>query len=467
MANDFDVIVIGGGPGGYVAAIRAAQLGLKTACIEGRAALGGTCLNVGCIPSKALLESSHLYHEITHEAKSHGIKVKDASLDLGTMIKRKEEVVRSLTKGIEGLFKKNKIAWLQGFGSFDGPGKVKVKSSDGSEKSYTAKTFVIATGSEPVELKIAPFDGTSIVSSTEALAFDQVPDHLVVIGGGYIGLEMGSVWARLGAKVSVVEAADKLVPAMDSAICAQMKKVLEKQGLEFHLGTKMTAAEKKGKKVRVTCVKDNGEPLVLECDKLLICVGRKPYTKALGLETIGLATRQDGKIETDKHFKTKVDNVYAIGDVIDGPMLAHKAEDEGMAVAEIIAGKVGHVNYDAIPGVVYTWPEMAAVGITEDEAKKRGIAVNIGQVPFIANGRAKAMGDTDGFIKVIADATTDRILGVHMIGPNVSELIAEAVVALEFKASSEDLARSTHAHPTLSEVMKEACLAVEKRAIHF
>lgn len=462
--EQFDVVVIGGGPGGYVAAIRTAQLGLKTACIEMRGALGGTCLNVGCIPSKALLQSTEILSVIEHKSSEHGIKVGKVEVDLSQILKRKDKIVKSLTGGIEGLFKKNKVTYYKGKGSFAGPGQVKI-ANDGKEEVIAAKNVIIATGSAPVELKIAPFDGKFVGSSTDALSYDSIPKRMVVVGGGYIGLEMGSVWARLGSKVTVVEAQSKILPLMDDAVSKEMKKILEKQGLEFMLGTKLLGVTTKGGVATVSCERD-GSKVELEVERVLIAVGRKPYTDGLGLDKIGLQTKPDGKVEIDKHFRTKAAGVYAIGDVVDGPMLAHKAEDEGVACAEIIAGQAGHVNYDAIPGVVYTWPEIASVGLTEEDCKKKGLSVKIGQFPFMANGRAKCLGDTDGFVKVIADAKTDRVLGVHMIGPNVSEMISEAVVAFEFGGSAEDLARSTHAHPTLSETMKEACLAVDKRAIH-
>ena len=463
--EQFDVVVIGGGPGGYVAAIRAAQLGLKTACVEMRGALGGTCLNVGCIPSKALLQSSEMYESVKHKGAEHGIKTGEVSFDVGQMLKRKDKIVKSLTQGIEGLFKKNKVTHYKGKGSFSGPGQVAIKGADGKDDTVGAKNIIIATGSSPVELKIAPFDGKFVGSSTDALCYDPVPKHLVVIGGGYIGLEMGSVWLRLGSKVTVIEAQNKIVPLMDESLSKEMKKLLEKQGMEFMLGTKLVGVKGSPAGAVVSCERD-GSPLEMTVDKVLVAVGRKPYTEGLGLDKVGLQTRPDGKIEVDKHWRTKAANVYAIGDVIDGPMLAHKAEDEGVACAEVIAGQAGHVNYEVIPGVVYTWPEVASVGLSEEECKKRGLSIKIGQFPFMANGRAKCFGETDGFIKVIADAKSDKLIGVHMIGPNVSEMIAEAVVTMEFGGSAEDLARSTHAHPTLSEVMKEACMAVDKRAIH-
>lgn len=464
--ESFDVIVIGAGPGGYVAAIRAAQLGLKTACIESRGTLGGTCLNVGCIPSKALLQSSEAYSEVQHKIADHGVKVTGVSLDLKQMMKRKDDIVAGLTRGVEGLFKKNKVTWLRGHGRFIAPGTIAVDAEDGSSKSYAAKNVIIATGSEPVELKsIAPFDGEFVIHSTHALAMDRVPKHLVVVGAGVIGLEMGSVWKRLGAKITVIEAAPKVLPPMDNAVSTAMQKILVKQGFEFLLGAKLTGTKVKGKQVTVEFEHD-GQKKELTADKVLVAVGRRPNTARLGLETIGLNLQPNGRVPVDAHFKTPVAGVYAIGDVIDGAMLAHKAEDEGIAVSEIIAGKAGHVNYEAIPNVVYTWPEVASVGRTEEQCKSEGLEVRIGQFPFLANGRAKCIGDTDGFVKIIADAKTDRLLGFHVIGPNASELIAEGAIAFEFGGSAEDLARSTHAHPTLAEVIKEAALSVDKRAIH-
>jgi len=463
--QNFDLVFIGGGPGGYVGAIRAAQLGLKTACIEARGALGGTCLNVGCIPSKALLQSSELYSTLTHQAKDHGIDTGKVSFDVGRMLKRKTDVVQGLTKGIEGLFRKNKITWLKGYGSFVGPGRIKVTAADGTVQEITAKHTVIATGSEPIELPSAPFDGKQVVSSTEALAFSEVPEHLVVIGGGYIGLEMGSVWARLGSKVTVIEAQERILSTMDRDIASTMKKILQSQGLELQTATKLIKVTPGSKQAKITCER-GGETIEFKADKVLVAVGRRAFTKNLGLEAVGLGTDERGKIKVGPGFATTVAGIYAIGDVIDGPMLAHKAEEEGVAIAELLAGKAGHVNYEAIPGVVYTWPEAATVGLTEDECKAKSLDIRIGQFPFIANGRARCFGETRGFVKVIADAKTDRLIGVHIVGPKASELIAEAAIAFEFGASAEDLARAVHAHPTLAEAIKEACLAVDKRALH-
>lgn len=467
MVNQFDVIFIGGGPAGYTGAIRASQLGLSVACVESRGTLGGTCLNVGCIPSKALLQSSEIFHHASHKASDHGIKYSKLDFDLAQMMKRKEGIVVGLTKGIEGLFKKNKVTYVKGKANFLSSDKIQVVDQDKNVAEYSAKSFVISTGSVPVELKsIAAFDRDSIVSSTEALSFNKVPEHLVVIGAGVIGLEMGSVWLRLGSKVTVVEALTKVLPPLDNAVSNEMQKILEKQGMVFHLGTKLKAASKSGNKVKVVCEKD-GQESEIECDKVLVAVGRRAYTDGLGLEKVGISPRKDGKIDVNHHYQTSVPNIYAVGDVIDGMMLAHKADEEGVAVAELIAGKPGHVNYEAIPNVVYTWPEIACVGKTEEEAKAAGIEIRVGKVPFMANARARCFGETDGFVKIIADAKTDRMIGAHIIGPNASELISELVIGFEFSASAEDIARSSHAHPTLAEVMKEAALAVDKRTINF
>lgn len=463
----FDVIFIGGGPAGYTGAIRAGQLGLNVACVESRATLGGTCLNVGCIPSKALLQSSEHVHHAQHKAAEHGLKFTKLEFDLAQMMKRKEGIVAGLTKGIEGLFRKNKVTHLKGKGAFVNATTIRVTGADGKVEEHTAKHFVLSTGSTPVELKaIAPFDGKDIVSSTEALSFDKVPGHLVVIGAGVIGLEMGSVWLRLGAKVTVIEALDRVLPPMDGAVSAEMKKILEKQGMTFMLSTKLMKAEKSGKQVKVSAEND-GKPVELTCDKVLVAVGRRAYTEGLGLEAVGIVPRRDGKLDVNHHYQTSVANIYAIGDVIDGPMLAHKADEEGVAVAEHIAGKPGHVNYEAIPNVVYTWPEVASVGMTEEEAKAKNIEFKVGKIPFMANARARCFGDTEGFVKIIADAKTDRIIGAHIIGPNASELIAELVIGVEFSATAEDIGRSSHAHPTLAEVMKDAALAVDKRPLNF
>ncbi|GAA4504743.1 dihydrolipoyl dehydrogenase [Gluconacetobacter tumulicola] len=460
--TDYDVIVIGAGPGGYVCAIRAAQLGFKVACVEKRATLGGTCLNVGCIPSKALLQSSENFHAAGHDYAGHGILIDSVKLDLKRMMARKAEVVDANVKGVEFLFKKNKVTWLKGFGKLEGTGRITV---DG--KPVTAKHIVIASGSDSAGLPGVEVDEKVIVTSTGALELSAVPKKLVVIGGGVIGLELGSVWHRLGAEVTVVEYLDRLVPGTDGEIAKQFQRILTRQGLQFKLGHKVTKAEKTGKGVTLTVEPAaGGTAETLEADIVLLSIGRTAASKGMGLEEAGVALDKRGRVVTDAHYATSVPGVYAIGDVIAGPMLAHKAEDEGVAIAEILAGQAGHVNYDAIPGVVYTWPEVATVGRTEEELKDSGVTYKTGKFPFTANGRARAMGMTDGFVKVLADATTDKVLGVHIIGPGAGEMIAEATLAMEFGASSEDIARTCHAHPTLSEAVKEAALDVEKRAIH-
>ncbi|GEB36823.1 dihydrolipoyl dehydrogenase [Gluconacetobacter sp. 1b LMG 1731] len=460
--TDYDVIVIGAGPGGYVCAIRAAQLGFKVACVEKRATLGGTCLNVGCIPSKALLQSSENFHAAGHDYAGHGILIDSVKLDLKRMMARKAEVVDANVKGVEFLFKKNKVTWLKGFGKLEGTGRITV---DG--KPVTAKHIVIASGSDSAGLPGVEVDEKVVVTSTGALELSAVPKKLVVIGGGVIGLELGSVWHRLGAEVTVVEYLDRLVPGTDGEIAKQFQRILTKQGLQFKLGHKVTKAEKTGKGVTLTVEPAaGGAAETLDADIVLLAIGRTAASKGMGLEEAGVALDKRGRVVTDAHYATNVPGVYAIGDVIAGPMLAHKAEDEGVAIAEILAGQAGHVNYDAIPGVVYTWPEVATVGRTEEDLKGAGVAYKTGKFPFTANGRARAMGMTDGFVKVLADATTDKVLGVHIIGPGAGELIAEATLAMEFGASSEDIARTCHAHPTLSEAVKEAALDVEKRAIH-
>jgi dihydrolipoamide dehydrogenase len=460
--QSFDVIVIGSGPGGYVCAIRAAQLGLKTACVEKRATLGGTCLNIGCIPSKALLQSSENFHAITHSMKDHGIGVGDVSLDLARMQARKGEVVTANTKGVEFLFKKNKVTWLKGEARFLSATEIDVAGT-----SYTAKNFVIATGSESVPLKGVEVDEKRIVTSTGALELDAVPKHMVVIGAGVIGLELGSVWHRLGAEVTVIEFLDRITPTIDSEVSTAFQKILSKQGLKFKLGAKVTGATTTDAGVTLTVEPaKGGEAETIEADIVLLAIGRYAYTAGLALDAAGVETDNKGRVKTDEHFATNIPHIFAIGDVIAGPMLAHKAEDEGVAIAERIAGQAGHVNYDAIPSVVYTWPEVASVGKTEEELKAEGIAYNIGKFPFTANGRARAMGDTDGFVKILADKTTDRLLGAHIIGPDAGTLIAELATAIEFGASAEDVSRICHAHPTLSEAVKEAALAVEGRALH-
>ncbi len=461
MPDQYDVIVIGGGPGGYVCAIRAAQLGLKTACVESRATLGGTCLNIGCIPSKALLQSSENFEEVTHHFADHGVMVQGISLDLGRMMARKSEVVSANVKGVEFLFKKNKVTWLKGRGRIAKPGVVEV---DGT--AYEAKHIVIATGSEATPLPGVDADEKQIVTSTGALELDAVPKHLAVIGGGYIGLELGSVWKRLGAEVTVIEYLDRLVPGMDAEIAKTFERVLGKQGITFRLGTKVTGARPGNDGVTLMLEPAKGGATEeMQADIVLVAIGRRPMTEGLGLEEAGV-TLDRGKVQVDAHYATNVPGIYAIGDVIAGPMLAHKAEEEGVALAERLAGQAGHVNYGVIPGVVYTWPEVASIGVTEDQLKKDGAAYKVGKFPFTANGRARAMGSTDGFVKILADAKTDQILGAHIIGPDAGTLIAELATAMEFGASSEDVARICHAHPSLSEAVKEAALAVEGRALH-
>ena len=468
--GNFDLIVIGGGPGGYVAAIRAAQLGFKTACVEMRKALGGTCLNVGCIPSKALLESSEHYHHAKTKLAKHGVLAADVKLDLAQMLKRKNDIVRQLTGGIATLFKKNGVEFVNGKGkivSASGNEKKVEVTGEGGMRTLTASKILIATGSEPSSLPFLPFDGKNVISSTEALELSEVPKHLVVIGGGVIGLEMGSVWLRLGAKVTVIEFMDRIVPPMDRQTGNELYKSLLKQGMEFKLATKCLGAKNDGKWITVQAEEiATANKFQIECDKVLVATGRRPYSDGLGIDAIGIQADKAGRIPTSAHFETKVTGVYAIGDVIAGPMLAHKAEDEGIAAVEIMAGQAGHVNYDAIPNIVYTWPELASVGVTEEEAKAKGVQYKVGTFPFVANGRAKTMEETEGFVKVIADANTDRVLGVHIIGARASDLIPEAVSVMEFGGSAEDIARTCHAHPTLSEIVKEAALAVDKRQIH-
>ena len=464
--EEFDVVVIGGGPGGYVCAIRAAQLGNKTACIESRGALGGTCLNVGCIPSKSLLHASEMYSKAQNEFQHIGINTGALSLDLAKMMDHKAKSVEGLTKGIEFLFKKNKVTYLKGHGNFKDKNTLEVKDSSGSVQEIKAKNIIIATGSSVLSLPNIKVDEDTIVSSTGALSLKKVPKKLIVIGGGVIGLEMGSVWLRLGSEVEVIEYMDHITPGMDREICDNFLKILKKQGMKFHLSTKVLDVKKSSDGVTVF-VENNGQKMEMTGDIVLMSVGRKPNTEGLNLEAAGINKDQKGRISIDKKFKTNVDNVYAIGDVVEGPMLAHKAEDEGMAVAEFISGKYGHVNHDTIPGVIYTSPEVAAVGKTEEQLKQAGIEYNVGKFPFMANSRAKINNDADGFVKILADKATDKILGVHMIGPDVGTMIAEVVLAMEFGASAEDIARTCHAHPTLTEAVREAALAVDKRAIHF
>ena len=455
-----DLVVIGAGPGGYVAAIRAAQLGLSVGCVELEEALGGTCLRIGCIPSKALLESSERYHETKDALAVHGVKVGQVELDLPTMLKRKDEVVRGRTQGVDFLFKKNKITRYKGVGTIDGPGRVRVKSGP-QTTTLAAKDILIATGSKPASLPGVEWSGDKIGSSTDALAYTSVPKHLVVIGAGYIGLELGSVWLRLGAEVTVVEYLDRILPGMDSEIAREGQKLLERQGMEIRLQQKVVGAKVKGKDCVVEC--EGQEPI--KADRVLVAVGRAPNTEGLGLASVGVQVDERGRVPVDGHYQA-AEGVYAIGDVIGGAMLAHKAEEEGVACVEGIVTGYGHVNYDAIPGVVYTQPEIATVGRSEDELKTEGVAYRRGVFFFRANARAHALGQIDGRVKVLADAATDRILGVHIIGPRAGDMIAEAVAAMEFGATSEDVARTCHAHPTLAEALKEAALAVDGRAIH-
>jgi dihydrolipoamide dehydrogenase len=464
----YDVIVIGSGPGGYVAAIRCAQLGLKTAMIEKYATFGGTCLNVGCIPSKALLDSSEHYHNATHTFTEHGIDVKEVTVNLKQMIARKDKVVSETTAGITFLMKKNKVDTYEGLGSFKDKNTIKIALTKGGEQEITGKNVIIATGSKPTVLPFLKTDGKRIITSTEALNMTEVPKHLILIGGGVIGLELGSVYARLGSDVTCVEFASSIIPTMDSTMGKELQKSLAKLGVKFLLNHKVTGAEVKGKKVTVTADSIKGEKVILEGDYCLVAVGRTAYTEGLGLENIGITVEERGKkVTVDEHLETSVKGIYAIGDVIKGAMLAHKAEEEGTFVAEVIAGQKPHMNYNLIPGVVYTWPEVASVGYTEEQLKESGKKYKMGAFPFKASGRARASMDTDGLVKVLADAETDEILGVHMIGPRTADMIAEAVVAMEFRASAEDIGRISHAHPTFTECFKEAALAATaNRAIH-
>lgn len=461
MPTAYDLIVIGAGPGGYVAAIRAAQLGLNVACVEREPALGGTCLRIGCIPSKVLLESSEHYHFARQELARHGVKVGSVELDLPAMLRRKETVVTTLTKGVEGLFKKHKVTRHLGHGRLAGPGKVVVEGKDGPI-AFEAKHVLLATGSKPAPLRGVELDGNRIGTSTEGLAFAEVPRHLVVIGAGYIGLELGAVWSRLGAKVTVLEFLPRILPGMDSEIAAEAHKIFARQGLEFRLGCRVTGATATPDGCRVELEGAAG----IACDRVLLAVGRVPNTDHLGLDSVGITVDEKGRIPVDDHFATHAPGVYAIGDVIRGPMLAHKAEEEGIACVEQLVRGYGHVDYDTIPGVVYTHPEIASVGRTEDQLQESKRAYRKGVFPFQANGRARTLGQTEGRVKVLADATTDRVLGVHLIGPRAGDLIAEAAAAMAFGASSEDLARVCHAHPTLAESMKEAAMAVTGQAVH-
>lgn len=463
----YDVIVIGSGPGGYVAAIRCAQLGMKTAIIEKYPTLGGTCLNVGCIPSKALLDSSEHFHNAAHTFETHGIKLDNLKVDLPQMIARKDDVVKQNVDGIQFLMKKNKIEVHQGLGSFVDAHTVKVTKDDGTSADIQGKNIIIATGSKPASLPFIKLDKDRIITSTEALNMKEIPKHLIVIGGGVIGMELGSVYGRMGAKVTVVEFMDSLIPTMDRTMGKELQKSLKKIGFEFYLKHKVVAVENQGTEVVVKAENGQGEIVELKGDYVLVSIGRKAYTNGLNAEAAGVKITERGMVEVDEHLQTSVPHIYAIGDVVKGAMLAHKAEEEGVFVAETIAGQKPHINYLLIPGVVYTWPEVAAVGYTEEQLKEKGVKYKTGKFPFMASGRARASMDTDGLVKVLADAATDEILGVHMIGPRTADMIAEAVVAMEFRASAEDIARMSHAHPTYTEALKEACLAAtDNRALH-
>ena len=465
MIDKFQAVVIGGGPGGYVCAIRLAQLGFKTACIESRGSLGGTCLNVGCIPSKSLLNLSEEFHKVQN-LSNKGIEIGEIKLNLSKMMKSKDKAVTILTKGVEFLLKKNKVTYFKGTGSFKSKKEILIKDSQDKEILIKGDNVIIATGSVPVCLPGVKFDEKIIVSSTGALKLEQVPKKMVVVGGGYIGLEMGSVWSRLGAEVHVIEFLDHITPGMDKEISNEFMKILKKQGIYFHMQHKVEKIKKNNSGAVISTIDKDGNSKDFQCDVVLISVGRKPNTEGLNIEKAGIDLDEKKRIKTDKNFKTSQSNIYAIGDVIDGPMLAHKAEDEGIAVAENIAGQSGHVNYETIPGVVYTTPEVASIGKTEEQLKELKIKYKIGKFSFMANSRAKAIDDAEGFVKILADEKTDKVLGAHLIGPHAGELIAEIGVAMEFGASSEDIARTCHAHPTFSEAVKEAALSVDKRAIH-
>lgn len=465
--SQFDVTVIGSGPGGYVAAIRCAQLGLKTAIIEKYPTMGGTCLNVGCIPSKALLDSSEHFENAKHNFANHGILIDEPKADLARMIARKNEVVDQTTKGINFLMDKNKVTVFEGVGSFESSTQVKVTKNDGSSEIIDSKYIIIATGSKPSSLPFITIDKERIITSTEALNLKEIPKHLVVIGGGVIGLELGSVYKRLGSEVTVVEFMDRIIPTMDGALSKELNKVLRKQGMKFMLSTAVQAVERNGDTVKVTAKDKKGEEVVVEGDYVLVSVGRNPYTDGLSLEKAGVDLDERGRVKTNEHLQTNVSNIYAIGDVVAGAMLAHKASEEGVMVAEQLAGQKPHINYNLIPGVVYTWPEVAAVGKTEEQLKAEGVAIKVGNFPMRALGRSRASGDVDGFIKIIADEKTDEVLGVHMIGARAADMIAAAVTAMEYRASAEDIARMSHAHPTFAEAIKEAALdATGKIAIH-
>ena len=465
MSEKFQAIVIGGGPGGYVCAIRLSQLGIKTACVESRGSLGGTCLNIGCIPSKSLLNLSENFHKVKHFSNL-GIEISAVKLNLEKMMKNKDKVVTILTKGIEFLFKKNKVTHYKGTGSFKSATQVSIIDDKKKETIIDSDKIIISTGSEPISLPGVKFDEKVIVSSTGALALSKVPKKMVIVGAGYIGLEMGSVWSRLGSEVHVVEFLDHITPGMDKEISKEFMKILQKQGINFHLQTKVNSIKKNNKGAVVSTTNKNGKKINFECDVVLVSVGRKPNTKNLNLDAIGIALDDKKRVKVDKNFQTNVKNIYAIGDVIAGPMLAHKAEEEGIAVAELIAGQSGHVNYNIIPGVVYTSPEVASIGKTEEQLKDLNQKYKVGKFPFMANSRAKAINETDGFVKILAEEKTDKVLGVHIIGSHAGEMIAQIAIAMEFGASSEDIARTCHAHPTFSEAIKEAALSVDKRPIH-
>ena len=461
MSQSYDIVVVGGGPGGYVCAIRAAQLGFKVACVDKNKIFGGTCLRVGCIPSKALLESSELVNQAKESFKAHGIVLPEVQVDLATMQRRKNRVVQTLGRGVGSLLKKNGVDGIQGTARMTAPGRIQVSTDEGTTE-ISASNVIIATGSEPASLPGVELDGRYVVSSTEALEFEQAPERLVVIGAGAIGLELGSVWNRLGSKVTVLEYLNRILPGADAEIAEAAQKILAKQGLDFQLGARVEGVEIREERCHVKIAES--EDVV--CDRVLMAVGRRPFTDGLGLVEIGVVRDRRGFIEVDEHFKTNVDGVYAIGDVIGGAMLAHKAEEEGVALAEMLKTGVGHIDYNTVPAIVYTHPEVASVGKTAEELEEAGVPFKVGRFPFMANGRAKAIGETDGLVKVLAHQKTDRILGVHIVGPHAGDLLSEAVVAMSFGASAEDLARICHAHPTLTEVIKEACLDVDKRAVH-
>ena len=465
MSEKFQTVVIGGGPGGYVCAIRLSQLGIKTACIESRGTLGGTCLNVGCIPSKSLLNLSESYSRSKNFSKI-GIEIGEIKLNLEKMMQNKNKAVTVLTKGVEFLFKKNKVSYFKGIGHFKTKNQIAVIDNNKNELIIETENVVICTGSEPMSLPGVNFDEENIVSSTGALSLKSVPKKMVIVGGGYIGLEMGSVWSRLGSEVHVIEFLDHITPGMDKEISNEFMKILKKQGINFHLQTKVESIIKSKNNVSINILDNNKNKKKIECNVVLVSVGRKPYTKNLNLNKVGIEVDKKGRVKVGKNFQTNISNIYAIGDVIEGPMLAHKAEEEGIAVAELIAGQSGHVNYNVIPGVIYTTPEVASIGKTEEELKKNNHSYKVGKFPFMANSRAKAIDEPEGFVKILADDKTDKVLGVHIIGPHAGEMIAEMAVAMEFGASSEDIARTCHAHPTFSEAIKEAALSVDKRPIH-